>query len=88
MNPDLVETPFLISYLNKYTRINRADLKLTKKQQESVFKLLETKFSQPDAIMAFNRDKNCQELISVARFFTKSIPKATNIAITKFLEQG
>jgi len=45
MNPDLVETPFLISYLNKYTRINRSDLKLAKKQQESVFKLLETKFS-------------------------------------------
>jgi hypothetical protein len=53
-----------------------------------VFNLLEAKLSQSDAIMAFNRDKICQELITIARYFTKNIPKATNFAITKFLEKG
>jgi hypothetical protein len=38
--------------------------------------------------LAFNRDKSCQELISVARHFTKATPHATNAAITKFLEKG
>lgn len=32
MNPDLVETPFLISYLEKYTKIYKNELKLTFKQ--------------------------------------------------------
>jgi len=53
-----------------------------------VFNLLETKLSQPDAILAFNRDKNSQELIAVARYFPRSIPKVTDIAIAKFLERG
>jgi hypothetical protein len=53
-----------------------------------VFNLLEAKLSQSDAIMAFNRDKNCQELITIARHFSKNIPNATNFAITKFLEKG
>jgi hypothetical protein len=32
MNPDLVETPFLVSYLEKYTKIYKTELKLTFKQ--------------------------------------------------------
>lgn len=32
MNPNLVETPFLVSYLNKFTKINRGELRLTQKQ--------------------------------------------------------
>lgn len=45
LNPDLVESSFLISYLNCFTKIYRGELKLSSVEQNDLFKLLETKMS-------------------------------------------
>jgi|688.fasta_scaffold90348_3 hypothetical protein len=87
MNPELVESTFLISYINKFLNIYKSELKLSFKQQTSVFSLLEQKMANPDALIGY-KGKSIQELIAVIRTFTKQIPVTTDAAITKFLERG
>ena len=87
-NSDLVDTPFLVSFTQRYCAMNTSKMHIPQNLRVDFYNLIEKKCQDEKAIAEFTTARKVYNLMVVARVFSQIMPHTANLAFDFFCQPG